>query len=42
MRFLCDVHISREIVNHLKINGRQVTHVNDILNKSEWTRMKSL
>jgi hypothetical protein len=27
MKFLCDVHISRKIVNHLKMNGHQATHV---------------
>jgi predicted nuclease of predicted toxin-antitoxin system len=37
MKFLCDVHISRKIVNHLKMKGHQATHVNDILNKSETT-----
>ena len=35
MKFLCDVHISRKIVNHLKMKGHQAIHVNDILNKSE-------
>jgi len=37
MNFLCDVHISRKIVNYLKINGHKAVHVNDILNKSETT-----
>jgi predicted nuclease of predicted toxin-antitoxin system len=37
MKFLCDVHISRKIVNHLKMKGHHAMHVNDILNKSETT-----
>jgi len=35
MRFLCDVHISYKIANHLKSFGFEAVHVNEILNKSE-------
>lgn len=33
MRFLCDVHISYKLVNHLKSSGCEVIHVNEVLNK---------
>lgn len=33
MRFLCDVHISYKIVNHLNAIGFETIHVNEILNK---------
>ena len=35
MRFLCDVHISYKLANHLTELGFESVHVNDILNKSE-------
>lgn len=33
MKFLCDVHISYKISNHLKLLGFVSVHVNEILNK---------
>jgi predicted nuclease of predicted toxin-antitoxin system len=33
MKFLCDVHISYKIVNHLILLGFECIHVNGILNK---------
>ena len=33
MKFLCDVHISYKLVNHLQSIGLECIHVNDILNK---------
>jgi len=33
MKFLCDVHISYKIVNHLNSIGFEAIHVNEILNK---------
>lgn len=33
MKFLCDVHISYKITNHLKSLGFETIHVNEILNK---------
>jgi len=33
MKFLCDVHISYKIVNHLVSLGFECAHVNNILNK---------
>jgi predicted nuclease of predicted toxin-antitoxin system len=35
MRFLCDVHITYKLVNHLKNLGFEAIHVNQILDKSE-------
>lgn len=35
MRFLCDVHITYKLVNHLKSLGFETIHVNQILDKSE-------
>jgi len=31
MKFLCDVHISLKLVNHLKLMGFEAIHVNEIL-----------
>lgn len=33
MKFLCDVHISHKVVNHLILLGFECIHVNDILDK---------
>ena len=33
MKFLCDVHISYKIVNHLAVLGFEAVHVNNILDK---------
>lgn len=33
MKFLCDVHISYKVVNHLISLGHEAIHVNEILNK---------
>lgn len=33
MKFLCDVHISYKLVNHLRLLGFEVIHVNEILDK---------
>jgi len=33
MKFLCDVHISYKVVNHLNSIGFETIHVNGILNK---------
>lgn len=33
MKFLCDVHISYKVVNHINSLGYEAIHVNDILNK---------
>jgi len=33
MKFLCDVHISYKLVNHLKSLGYTAFHVNDMLDK---------
>jgi hypothetical protein len=35
MRFLCDVHISFKLTNHLIYLGFEAVHVNQILDKSE-------
>lgn len=35
MKFLCDVHISYKLTNHLKSLGFETIHVNEILDKSE-------
>jgi len=35
MRFLCDVHITYKLLNHLKNLGFEAIHVNQILDKSE-------
>lgn len=32
MKFLCDVHISYKLVNHLRTFGFTIIHVNEILN----------
>ncbi len=31
MKFLCDVHISHKLVNHLKLLGFEAIHINNIL-----------
>ena len=33
MKFLCDVHISYKVVNHLVSLGHEAIHVNEVLNK---------
>ena len=33
MKFICDVHISYKLVNHLRILGFEVFHINEILDK---------
>ncbi len=35
MKFLCDVHISYKLTNHLIYLGFEAVHVNQILDKSE-------
>jgi predicted nuclease of predicted toxin-antitoxin system len=33
MKFLCDVHISYKVVNHLISLGYEAIHINEVLNK---------
>jgi len=40
MKFLCDVHISLKLVNHLKSLGLEAVHVNEILEKWNTTDNK--
>jgi len=40
MKFLCDVHISLKLVNHLKSLGLEAVHVNEILDKWNTTDNK--
>ncbi len=35
MRFLCDVHITYKLVHHLKNQGFEAVHINQILEQSE-------